>query len=90
MRLVDGLRGIAALWVVLFHLYMGGHLGKAAVVIPGLAAFCRVGTLGVYIFFVLSGFVIAHSVGKHQVTGTGIWTPPEMIIWTLFCDFPSM
>ena len=69
MRLVDGLRGIAALWVVLFHLYMGGHLGKAAVVIPGLAAFCRVGTLGVYIFFVLSGFVIAHSVGKHQVTG---------------------
>lgn len=69
MLLVDGLRGLAALWVVLFHMSMDGHLDEVIRVIPGLGAVCRVGTLGVYIFFVLSGFVIAHSVAKHEVDG---------------------
>jgi peptidoglycan/LPS O-acetylase OafA/YrhL len=46
---LTGLRGIAALWVVLFHLEKGTSF-------PLLA----VGYLGVDIFFILSGFVLAY------------------------------
>ena len=44
---LTGLRGIAALWVVLFHL-------DADHVVP----FIRNGYLGVDIFFILSGFIV--------------------------------
>lgn len=45
---MDGLRGVAALSVVLFHSYKGGGL------VPN-------GALAVDLFFILSGFVIAYS-----------------------------
>ncbi len=47
---LDGLRGVAALAVVLFHSYEGGGL------VPN-------GPLAVDLFFVMSGFVIANSYG---------------------------
>jgi peptidoglycan/LPS O-acetylase OafA/YrhL len=64
----DALRGIAAMWVVLFHAYWGGHFGLLESRLPAPAlALLRVGNLGVSIFFVLSGFVISYSVSRHTV-----------------------
>jgi peptidoglycan/LPS O-acetylase OafA/YrhL len=65
---VDGLRGIAALAVVLFH--FNEAVGRqAANWIPGaLEAVLRRGFLGVEIFFVISGFVIAFSVRDGNYT----------------------
>jgi peptidoglycan/LPS O-acetylase OafA/YrhL len=52
---VDGLRAIAALWVVLFHIqaFSGGQFR-----IPGLNLFLRSGSTGVSLFLVLSGFCL--------------------------------
>lgn len=60
--LVDALRGIASLSVVLFHAVTSGHIPALLVSMPGwIQAPLRHGDMGVAIFFVLSGFVIAHS-----------------------------
>ena len=66
---VDALRGIAALWVVLFHAFRGGHLDLLASILPHwfVAVFFDWGSLGVAIFFVLSGFVIAHSLREAKI-----------------------
>ena len=70
MTLVDGLRAIAALGVVGVH--AGGFL-RAGSNTPGdfldvSVRWVQYGGCGVDIFFVLSGFVIAHSVGRADVT----------------------
>lgn len=53
---LTGVRGIAALWVVLFHIQLfGKELGVAA--LSGLPVL-RSGWTGVDLFFVLSGFVL--------------------------------
>src|SRR5688500_14125008 len=60
---IDALRGLACLWVLTHHLFFNEIFGK--VLRPAvhnaveILAFC--GSFGVQIFFVLSGFVIAHS-----------------------------
>jgi peptidoglycan/LPS O-acetylase OafA/YrhL len=66
---VDALRGLAATAVMLYHFTQGDlapgferALGHAALV------GAKHGWLGVHVFFVLSGFVIAHSVGERAVT----------------------
>lgn len=58
----QALRGLAALWVVLFHSHAGGHLPQFFTKMPDFIVwiFSR-GEGGVAIFFALSGFVIAHS-----------------------------
>jgi peptidoglycan/LPS O-acetylase OafA/YrhL len=56
---IDGLRGIAAVMVMLFHLV---NRTRAA-------ALTHLGYLGVAIFFVLSGFVIAMVVGERTMSG---------------------
>lgn len=70
---VDGLRGIAALTVLLYHIWLipsqkltsaSGHL---------LFAIVRRGGLGVQVFFVLSGFVIAHSLRNVVITPRVFW-----------------
>jgi peptidoglycan/LPS O-acetylase OafA/YrhL len=54
---VDGLRAIAALWVVLFH--MSAFSGEwFHGVVPGLDLFLRSGSTGVSLFLVLSGFCL--------------------------------
>ena len=64
LAFADGIRGLAALWVVLFHASEGGHVEHLKAVLP--AWFSRLvfdwGHLGVALFFVLSGFVMMHSV----------------------------
>lgn len=67
--LVDALRGIAAMSVVIFHLAEGHHVDQLMRSAPlWLVALVAHGNLGVAIFFVLSGFVIAHSLYGRNVT----------------------
>lgn len=53
---VDGLRAVAALWVVLFHIHAFSEARLAY--IPGLDLFLRSGSTGVSLFLVLSGFCL--------------------------------
>ena len=55
-RLLEPLRGLAAVWVLLFH-YEFSHSFQT--VAPGLHAFCKLGELAVPMFFVISGYCIA-------------------------------
>lgn len=66
---LDALRGIAALWVVLYHLDFK-RLPALAQILPQplIQGVFRSGSLGVALFFVLSGFVIAHSLRQAQIT----------------------
>jgi peptidoglycan/LPS O-acetylase OafA/YrhL len=69
--LIDALRGFAASWVVLFHIYIGGDVDRFLALLPDLLSrfLFEWGVAGVPVFFVISGFVIAHSVGRDQVDG---------------------
>jgi len=51
---VDGLRAVAALWVVLFHM----HAFSGVQLWPGLELLARSGSTGVSLFLVLSGFCL--------------------------------
>ncbi len=67
---IDALRGIAAMWVLIFHIAEGGQIAALQAVLPAwfnLAVFTS-GHFGVPIFFVLSGLVIALSIGDDRVT----------------------
>ena len=67
---VDALRGLAALSVVLFHAWEGGHLAALAPTLHAVPrAILQNGHTGVSVFFVISGFVIAHSMAGERVTG---------------------
>jgi peptidoglycan/LPS O-acetylase OafA/YrhL len=66
---VDALRGFAALSVVLFHAYEGRHITDLLAHLPALVThLLKQSGLGVAVFFVLSGFVISHSVARRRVT----------------------
>jgi peptidoglycan/LPS O-acetylase OafA/YrhL len=68
LAFLDGLRGLAALWVVLFHAAAGHHIGELEAALPDwLHAKLSAGHFGVPMFFVLSGFVIAYAVRSHRV-----------------------
>jgi peptidoglycan/LPS O-acetylase OafA/YrhL len=66
LSFADGLRGLAALWVVLFHLAEGSHIENLKNLLPNFAynIFFSLGHLGVAVFFVLSGFVMALTAHK--------------------------
>ena len=65
---VDSLRGIAALSVTLFHLHIQAFQGVESGVLSFLSSIFQYGYLGVPIFFVISGFVIAATVKPPDVT----------------------
>ncbi len=57
---LTGIRGVAACWVVLYH--VDTNLGAIVAALPWRgAALVRAGYLGVDLFFLLSGYVLAHS-----------------------------
>jgi peptidoglycan/LPS O-acetylase OafA/YrhL len=66
---VDALRGIAVLWVVLFHAPLDERLDILTSILPDwvVTVVFNWGTFGVPIFFVLSGFVIAHSLREARI-----------------------
>jgi peptidoglycan/LPS O-acetylase OafA/YrhL len=59
------------MWVVLFHFGEGGQIRALQAALPSWLshAVFTIGDSGVPVFFVLSGFVIAHSIGEDRVTG---------------------
>lgn len=69
--LVQTLRGLASLWVVLFHAAEGHHIDRLLAAMPGFveALVFRAGHYGVPVFFGLSGFVIAHSLRDVPLSG---------------------
>ncbi|MEH3122697.1 MAG: acyltransferase [Sphingomonas phyllosphaerae] len=69
--LLQVLRGLAALWVVLFHAWTLQSIRTlyAALPAPVREILFDDGRGGVAVFFVLSGFVIAHSLWGKQVDG---------------------
>lgn len=72
--LVQALRGIAALWVVFFHLSAAEHIPALHAWLPAMASgtIFDAGHYGVAIFFTLSGFVIAHSLDGAVMTPRGV------------------
>jgi len=66
---VDALRGAAAMGVVLYHAISAGHVERLMALFPAwVKAGLLHGGLGVAVFFVLSGFVIAHSLYNKPMT----------------------
>jgi peptidoglycan/LPS O-acetylase OafA/YrhL len=67
---IDALRGVAAFSVACYHITRYGPLPEPACqLIPGaLKAWFFHGWMGVQVFFVISGFVIAYSVRNARVT----------------------
>lgn len=67
-RSIDGLRGLAAMAVVLYHL-SGNLQPELEVLLPSVInTIFSYGFLGVPIFFVISGFVISFGVGSTKIT----------------------
>ncbi len=62
LKTIDGLRGIAALAVVFYHLNLAAYLSYGPWTPDWVNWLLHQGFLGVDVFFVLSGFVIAYSV----------------------------
>lgn len=69
MAFADGLRAIAAMWVVLYHLAEGHHIDVLMAKLPELlrVTLFDSGGLGVAVFFVLSGYVMAYTMRRGQV-----------------------
>lgn len=95
---LDGLRGIALLFVLFSH--MSAELVRA---VPGLN-FSQAGRYGVYLFFVLSAFLLTLPIISRptsQFTDVGLWVryfvrrflrifPPYIIVLLINCTFFSI
>lgn len=65
---LDLLRFLAALMVVLYHFSYRGNIGGfTEVSFPEISSWSKYGFLGVDLFFIISGFVIAWSADKHTL-----------------------
>jgi peptidoglycan/LPS O-acetylase OafA/YrhL len=66
--MIDGLRGVAALLVLFFHIGTSEFFHQSPGVLSQLNAWFRAyGFLGVEIFFVISGFVISYSLRQARI-----------------------
>jgi peptidoglycan/LPS O-acetylase OafA/YrhL len=70
---LDGLRGVAAVGVMLYHI--GGWTGR-----PWLVSH---GYLAVDFFFCLSGFVLAHAYGRREIGWLGLLRQRLIRLWPL-------
>jgi len=71
LKVIDCLRGIAALSVCIFHFVLG-H-GDYLNAYPTLKSVSSFGWLGVEMFFVISGFVIPYSMAKYDYNFGKFW-----------------
>jgi peptidoglycan/LPS O-acetylase OafA/YrhL len=68
---IDALRGFAALAVVLFHVAKSTMVSGIDPYLPTFVTTAALnGVAGVFVFFVLSGFVIAHCTCREEVTAS--------------------
>lgn len=67
-QLIDGLRGIAATMVMVYHFHFALKDEVADWLPDFVGSLFGLGWSGVEVFFVLSGFVIAFSVGARRIT----------------------
>jgi peptidoglycan/LPS O-acetylase OafA/YrhL len=65
---IDGLRGLAALSVMIGHLAPTAWWDRTTDWWPGIHPHHLLGSLGVRVFFAISGFVIAHSLFGARIT----------------------
>ncbi len=75
VEILDLLRLLAALAVVIFHYTFRGAAGDDGFTtfsLPALAPFSKYGYMGVQLFFVISGFVIAYSAENRSAVAFGI------------------
>jgi peptidoglycan/LPS O-acetylase OafA/YrhL len=63
---LDGIRGLAALFVVLHHCYLMAFPTYPAISGPGWAGWMIYGHIAVVVFIVLSGFSLAVSPARHE------------------------
>jgi peptidoglycan/LPS O-acetylase OafA/YrhL len=63
---LDALRGLAALWVILYHLIL---LHDPVLDVPRWASYAQVGGMGVTLFFLVSAFSLCYTWPRHQATG---------------------
>ncbi len=80
---LTGLRIVAAAWVVLFHFHFTGLDGVAAAV-DVFGPLVTAGALGVDLFFVLSGFVIAHTYLDRLGPALQV-APTARFVWARAC-----
>ncbi|CAN5367756.1 acyltransferase [soil metagenome] len=67
---IDALRGLAAIFVLVFHLFITFKDSPLFAHAPRLfRALVWRGYIGVYMFFVISGFVIAYSIREQRIDG---------------------
>lgn len=63
---LDGIRGLAALFVVIHHCYLMSFAGYPAITGPAWAGWMIYGHIAVVVFIVLSGFSLAVSPARHD------------------------
>jgi peptidoglycan/LPS O-acetylase OafA/YrhL len=85
---VDGLRGIAIIWVVLYHSYSRWPQKLDFISVTQQIPFFKYGYLGVPLFFMISGFVIFMTLDKsrsliHFITKRWLRLFPAMLIATI-------
>ena len=87
VEVLDLLRLFAVLVVVLFHYGFRGAAadGFTAASLPDLAPIAKYGYLGVQLFFIISGFVIAYSAEGRTATGFAIARIARIYPGFLFC-----
>ena len=87
VEVLDLLRMIAVLGVILFHYSFQGPTthGAIDVPLPEFAAFAKYGYIGVPLFFVISGFVIAYSADGRTATAFAIARVARIYPGFIFC-----
>ncbi len=87
VELLDLLRLFAVLGVVVYHFGFWGPSshGEILVALPGLRSVAMYGYLGVSVFFVISGFVIAYSAEGRTATGFAIARFSRIYPTFIFC-----
>lgn len=70
---LDAWRGMASLWVVMYHMTLVLFVSYPNIAPSPLYTFSLAGSLGVQIFFVISGYCIANAASKSALRGQGFY-----------------